>query len=70
MKSKINVIITLFLVAFLTIGISPSSAQDSEDADKQKKIEKQRKKFGHNRSNALKEMYKAYPESKAHMSRS
>jgi len=70
MKSKITLIITPFLLAFLTIGLSPSFAQDSNDADKQKKIEKQRKGFDKNRSNALKEMYNAYPESKAQMSKS
>ena len=70
MKSKINVIVSIFLVAFLTIGLSSSFAQDSDDAKKQEKIEKQRKAFDENRSEALKEMYKAYPESKAHMSKS
>jgi len=70
MKSKINVIITSFLVVFLTIGLSSSFAQDSGDDDKQKKIAKQRKQFDQNKSNALKEMYKAYPDSKAHLSKS
>lgn len=70
MKSKINVIIASFLVAFFTLGLSSSFAQDSGDDDKQKKIEKQRKKFDQNRSNALKEMHKAYPDSKAQMSKS
>ena len=70
MKSKISLVITSFMVVFITIGLSSSYAQDSGDAKKQKKIEKQRKQFDQNRSNAIKEMYKAYPESKALMSKS
>ena len=59
------------LVFFLAFSISTSYAQDAEkDAKKEKKIAKQRKAFDQNRSNALKEMYKAYPESKALMSKS
>ena len=70
MKSKINIIVNTFLVVFLTIGMSSSFAQDSDDVKKQKKITKQRKAFDKNKSNALNEMYKAYPDSKAHMSKS
>jgi lipid-binding SYLF domain-containing protein len=70
MKRKINLISTLFMMVFITVGLSSSYAQDSDDAKKQKKIEKQRKQFAQNRSNAVKEMYKAYPESKAQMSKS
>ena len=70
MKSKISLILTSFLVVFLTIGISSSFAQDSKDAKKEKNLEKQRKSFDQNRSTAIKEMYKAYPDSKAQMSKS
>ncbi len=70
MKSKINIIIASFLLVFLTIGMSSSFAQESDDAKKEKKIAKQRKAFDQNRSNAIKEMYKAYPESKSNMSSS
>ena len=70
MKSKINLILTSFLVVFLTIGISSSFAQDSKDEKKEKNLAKQRKSFDQNRSNAIKEMHKAYPESKAHMAKS
>lgn len=70
MKGKINVIFTLFMIMFITVGISSSHAQDDNDAKKQKKIEKQRKQFAQNRSSALKEMYKAYPGSKAQMGKS
>lgn len=70
MKNKINAITVSILVLFLSIGIS-SYAQDAEkDAKKQKKIAKQRKAFQKNRTNALNEMYKAYPESRAVMGRS
>lgn len=70
MKSKINLIISSFLVVFLTIGLSSSFAQNSDDAKKQKKIEKQRKTFDKNKTKALKEMYKAYPGSKEQMAKS
>jgi len=70
MKSKTSVILSSLMVLFITIGLSSSFAQDSDDAKKQKNIEKQRKKFDQNRSDALNEMYKAYPGSKAHMSKS
>jgi lipid-binding SYLF domain-containing protein len=70
MKRKINLIITLVMMVFITVGVTSSYAQDSDDAKKQKKIEKQRNQFEKNKSNALKEMYKAYPESKAKMSKS
>lgn len=74
MKSKINLITTSVLVLFLTIGIS-SYAQDADKdaqkaAKKEKNLKKQRKKFESNKSKALKEMYKAYPESKAAMANS
>jgi hypothetical protein len=82
MKSRINLFIATFLVLFLAVGISTSYAQDDEKAakkeqsdakkekDKQKKLAKQRKKFAKNKSLAIKEMYKAYPESKAKMANS
>ena len=70
MKSKINVIISSFLVAFLIMGLSSSFAQDSKDEKKEKNLAKQRESFDKNKSTALTEMYKAYPESKAQMSKS
>lgn len=78
MKSKINVIFASFIILFITIGLSSSFAQDSDEAKKQEKdeakkqekIEKQRKAFDQNKIDALKEMYEAYPESKAQMSKS
>lgn len=69
MKSKIKVIITSIMIAFLAVSVSHSFAQD-DDAKKAKKLEKKRKQFAQNRSEALKEVYKAYPGSKAQMSRS
>lgn len=74
MKNKINLIATSILVLFLTIGIS-TYAQDSDDdakkaAKKEKNLKKQRKKFESNKSKAIKEMYKTYPESKAAMANS
>ena len=78
MKNKIHVIITSFIILFVAIGFSSSFAQDSDDAEKQakeeakkqEKIEKQRKAFDQNKIDAIEEMYGAYPESKAQMSKS
>ena len=74
MKSKINVFTTSILVLFLTIGMSSyaqNADQDSKkDAKKEKRLEKKRKKFESNKSKALKEMYKAYPKSKAALANS
>ena len=74
MKSKINLIATSILVLFLTIGMS-SYAQDADKdakkaAKKEKNLKKQRKKFESNKKKAIKEMYKAYPESQAAMANS
>lgn len=62
-----NIILSIVLVFFLAFSASTSYAQD---AKKENKIAKQRKAFDKNKSNALKEMYKAYPESKAKMASS
>lgn len=70
MKNSIHNISLSFLIIFLTLGLSSIYAQDSDDEKDQKKIEKQRKAFNKNETNALNEMYEAYPESRAHMSRS
>lgn len=70
MQSKINLIRVSLMALFLAIGVSYSYAQDSDDDKDQKKIEKQRKEYTRNRDNALKEMYKAYPESKAQLAKS
>lgn len=70
MKRKFYFILTSILVLFFAFGLTSTNAQDEKDANKQKKIEKQRKQFDQNRKNALNEMYKAYPESKAKMSSS
>lgn len=67
MKNNSNIITTSILLLFLAFGFQSVYAQD---AKKQKKIEKQRKSFQKNKSTALKEMYKAYPESKALMAKS
>lgn len=69
---KSNIILSITLVFFLAFSTSTSYAQDAEkeakkEAKKEKDIAKQRKEFDKNRSTALKEMYKAYPESKAKM---
>lgn len=70
MKNSIHNISLSFLIIFLTLGLSSIYAQDSDDEKDQKKIEKQRKVFDKNKTNALNEMYEAYPDSRAHMSRS
>ena len=70
MKKQTIKIITSIIVVFITIGLSSSFAQDSDDAKKQEKIAKQREAFDQNKSIAINEMYNAYPESKAKMSKS
>lgn len=68
---KITTFLSTLLIFFFVLGTTSSYAQDAEkDAKKQKKIVKQRKAFKKNRTNALNEMYKAYPESKAEMGKS
>ena len=86
MKNRIKLVVATFLVLFLVTGLSTSYAQEDEKAaekaakkeqndikkekNKQKNIAKQRKKFTKNKSLAIKEMYKAYPDSKAQMANS
>lgn len=66
-----NIILSIVLVLFFAFSTSASYAQDTEkEAKKEKNIAKQRKEFQKNKSNAIKEMYKAYPESKTEMSKS
>lgn len=67
MKKNPIFMLSMALALFLTVGMSSSYAQDSNDTKKQKKIEKQRKAFQKNKSTAIQEMYKAYPESKSKM---
>ena len=73
MTSNFKLIIGSFLVLFLAIGLSVSYAQDKDaekEAKKQKKTEKARKQFSQNRTEAIKEVYKAYPSAKAQMAQS
>lgn len=67
MKSKINVIATTVLALFLTFGISSTYASNNNDEKKEKKLAKKRSTFQKNKSTALSEMYKAYPDAKAKM---
>lgn len=57
------------MIAFLAIGVSNTYAQDNDDEKDEKKIEKKRKQFAENRSEALQEVYEAYPGSKAQLSK-
>ncbi len=59
---KFSVIISSFLLLFLTMGLTTSYAQDSKD---QKKINKQRKKIQNGKTKGLKELYKVEPSAKA-----
>lgn len=70
MKIKFCTTITSLVVILVLFGVSSTYAQDEKEAKKQKKIEKTRKQFDQNRNDALKEVYKAYPEAKAQMGRS
>ncbi|OIQ39701.1 MAG: hypothetical protein BM563_04240 [Bacteroidetes bacterium MedPE-SWsnd-G1] len=64
-------LLSMLLLFCFALGTTSTFAQDAEkDAKKQKKIAKQRKQFQKNKSNALSEMYKTYPESKAKMASS
>jgi len=58
---KFSVIISSFLLLFLTVGLTTSYAQDSKD---QKKINKQRKKIQNGKTKGLKELYKVEPSAK------
>ncbi|MBK3516574.1 lipid-binding SYLF domain-containing protein [Carboxylicivirga marina] len=69
MKSKISVIMASLMIAIFIVSVPTTFAQE-KDAKKEKKIQKQRKKFEHNKTKAVKEMYKAYPTSKAEMGKS
>lgn len=72
MREFSNLKTMILSMLILSIGLASTlNAQDAEkEANQKKKIAKQRKAFDKNRSTALKEMYKAYPESKAQMSKS
>ena len=70
MQRNLKVILTSILSLFLSIGMLTAYGQDDDDEKKQKKIEKTRKQFSKNRQEALNEMYKAYPGSKAEMNKS
>lgn len=61
-NTKSNVLLSFILIFFLAFSVTTSYAQD---AKKEKKIAKQRKKFQKNKSNALKEVYKSYPGSQS-----
>jgi len=69
MKNSKNssIILSFMLIFFLVFSVSTAYTQDAE---KDKKIAKQRSKFKKNKSSALKEMYKAYPGSQAAMGKS
>ncbi|WP_460189653.1 lipid-binding SYLF domain-containing protein [Urechidicola sp. KH5] len=67
MKKSPILMLSLVLVLFLTVGMSSNYAQDSKEAKKQNKIEKQREAFQKNKSTAIQEMYKAYPNSQSKM---
>ena len=60
---NINLIMSAFLLLFLTIGgVTNTYAQDSQD---QKKINKQRKKIQNGKTEGLKELYKVEPSAKS-----
>jgi lipid-binding SYLF domain-containing protein len=71
MKNKIILKILMLLFA-ITIGLTATvNAQDADkEANKEKKLAKQRKAFQKNKSTAINEMYKAYPGSKAKLANS
>lgn len=60
-SSKIYVIISSFLLLFLTIGTTTSYAQDKKE---QEKINKQRNAIQKGKSKGLKELYKVEPSAK------
>ena len=72
MREFSNLKAMVLAMLILLIGLATTlNAQDAEkEANKEKKVAKQRKAFDKNRSTALKEMYKAYPESKGQMAKS
>ncbi|MGB0777924.1 MAG: hypothetical protein ACPGR7_07855 [Flavobacteriaceae bacterium] len=67
---KSNLIRSSFIIAFFMMGLSSVQSQNKDAEQKEKKIQNQREKFAQNKTNALNEMYKAYPESKAKMTKS
>jgi len=67
---KNSILRSTLLILTIILGISSVQAQDSDAQKKEKKLQNQREKFTQNRTNALNEMYKAYPESKAKMAKS
>ena len=67
---KSNLIRSSFIIAFFMMGLSSVQSQNKDAEQKEKKIQNQREKFAQNKTNALNEMYKAYPESKAKMAKS
>lgn len=70
MIKNISIKITSLLLLIFAINISGLEAQTNDEIKKQKNIEAQKEKFEQNKINALNEMYKAYPQSRALMSSS
>lgn len=60
-NTKINIVISSFLLLFLIIGTTTSYAQDKKD---QEKINKQRNAIQKGKSKGLKELYKVEPSAK------
>ena len=73
-QKSINVFFSFLIVMLLSVSFSNAYAQDSKEQEKEEKkeekLEKKRKEFQKNKNLALKEMYKAYPDSKAQMAKS
>lgn len=69
MKNRFNTPVYVLLIC-LVFAASATYGQEENDEKKQKKIEKTRKQFAQNRTDALNEMYKAYPGSKSEMAKS
>ena len=70
MKKNIISQISFILLCTMVLGFSTLSAQSSDEVKKQNNIAKQRQQFEQNKSSAINEMYKAYPQSKGLMAKS
>lgn len=70
MKNLVNIktVVSGLFVVVLSLGFTlTANAGESNNDKDQKKIEKTRKAFQKSKSNAVQEMYKAYPDSQAKM---